>query len=465
MFHVLITEINTDAFAQFKFQRAKSPDIFKSKPLATQTKIRRSKSELDLRNAGTSTNNRAAAKRFQPTMENIPSKRLKMTAKPAAIRPQLNIKTLEKKKAILSTLKPTSTATSTSLKTNVTIVKKPLIKSSSAGSSIGSRIAAGTSSMANKSAITATSKNIAKPKIPPYDYKARFLDLKERFDTLKSKAEKQQEQISTLEEQNDGFGAREKELQDKIEKIEQELFDVTENKTQLESELETIRSSFENEIQTLKSANNNLTKKNNALSLDLSAKCDDLTTTKKNLSEITIAHEKQTVVLEDLQKMSGTLKHDFEITSNKLMLSQDQLYQINIERKVLHNMVLDLRGNIRVFARVRPPLLGLEGDRTVCGWSFNDESSLEIISNEIVQAGNRKQTKHDFAFDQVFDPNTTQDDIFETVSPLIQSALDGYNVCIFAYGIFSLLIIKNCIINNLSYRSDRLRQDFYNGWS
>lgn len=371
-------------------------------------------------------------------MENIPSKRLKMAsaAKPSTVRPRLNIKTQEKKKAILTTLKPTTSAGMTSLKTAVTIVKKPLAKSASAGSSIGSRItakSASTSAMANKSAITATSKNISKAKIPPYDYKARFLDLKERFDSLKTKAEKQQEQICTLEEQNDGFAAREKELLDKIEKLEQELFDVTEKKAQLENELETIRSSFENEIQTLKASNNNLTIKNNALSLDLSAKCEDLSTTKKDLSEITAEHEKQTVILADLEKMSGTLKHDFEMASNKLMLSQDQLYQINIERKVLHNMVLDLRGNIRVFARVRPPL-GSEDERTVCKWSFNDESSLEIISNEIVQAGNRKQTKHDFAFDQVFDPNTTQDEIFETVSPLIQSALDGYNVCIFAYG-------------------------------
>lgn len=371
-------------------------------------------------------------------MENIPSKRLKMAsaAKPSTVRPRLNIKTQEKKKAILTTLKPTTSAGMTSLKTAVTIVKKPLAKSASAGSSIGSRItakSASTSAMANKSAVTATSKNISKAKIPPYDYKARFLDLKERFDSLKTKAEKQQEQICTLEEQNDGFAAREKELLDKIEKLEQELFDVTEKKAQLENELETIRSSFENEIQTLKASNNNLTIKNNALSLDLSAKCEDLSTTKKDLSEITAEHEKQTVILADLEKMSGTLKHDFEMASNKLMLSQDQLYQINIERKVLHNMVLDLRGNIRVFARVRPPL-GSEDERTVCKWSFNDESSLEIISNEIVQAGNRKQTKHDFAFDQVFDPNTTQDEIFETVSPLIQSALDGYNVCIFAYG-------------------------------
>lgn len=174
--------------------------------------------------------------------------------------------------------------------------------------------------------------------------------------------------------------------------------------------------------------------KNNALSLDLSEKCEILNTTKKNLADLTSRHEKQTIEYEELQQSSGTLKRDFEEASTKLSLSQDQLYLINIERKVLHNMVLDLRGNIRVFARVRPPLAS-EGDKMLCSWSFTDDSSLEILSNEIVQStGSRKQTKHDFAFDQVFDPNTSQEDIFEMVSPLIQSALDGYNICIFAYG-------------------------------
>ena len=39
-----------------------------------------------------------------------------------------------------------------------------------------------------------------------------------------------------------------------------------------------------------------------------------------------------------------------------------------------------------------------------------------------------------FDFDRVFGPEVQQAGIFEDVSQLVTSALDGYNVCIFAYG-------------------------------
>lgn len=40
----------------------------------------------------------------------------------------------------------------------------------------------------------------------------------------------------------------------------------------------------------------------------------------------------------------------------------------------------------------------------------------------------------EFEFDQVFDENADQKMLYSDVQPLVHSALNGSNVCIFAYG-------------------------------
>ncbi|CAL4920379.1 unnamed protein product [Urochloa decumbens] len=98
------------------------------------------------------------------------------------------------------------------------------------------------------------------------------------------------------------------------------------------------------------------------------------------------------------------------------------------KRKKLHNIVQETKGNIRVFCRCRP----LSKDEVSSGRKyvvdFDGANNGDIV---ITNAGTTKKT---FKFDRVFTPKDDQDVVYADASPLVTSVLDGYNVCIFAYG-------------------------------
>lgn len=110
-----------------------------------------------------------------------------------------------------------------------------------------------------------------------------------------------------------------------------------------------------------------------------------------------------------------------------------------VSRK-LHNTIQELKGNIRVFCRVRP----LKGDEATEAsaivpkhLSFPDKDEKQVVismSDDANYKGTTVIKDYDFSFDRVFGPTSTQEQVFEEISQLVQSALDGYNICIFAYG-------------------------------
>ncbi|XP_020217268.1 kinesin-like protein KIN-14R isoform X2 [Cajanus cajan] len=97
-------------------------------------------------------------------------------------------------------------------------------------------------------------------------------------------------------------------------------------------------------------------------------------------------------------------------------------------RKKLFNEVQEAKGNIRVFCRCRP-LNKAEisaGYNTVVDFDAAKDGSLGILTGG--------STKKPFRFDRVYTPNDDQVDVFADASSMVISVLDGYNVCIFAYG-------------------------------
>ncbi|KAL2191658.1 kinesin-domain-containing protein [Thermothelomyces heterothallicus CBS 203.75] len=116
--------------------------------------------------------------------------------------------------------------------------------------------------------------------------------------------------------------------------------------------------------------------------------------------------------------------------------ARQKLIKEETERRVLFNKYQELKGNIRVMCRVRPILDPSEGEEAKIAFPDTktssqidvtgpeEKSSLGVVSRKVIP----------FEFDRVFDPSVQNEEIFGEISQLVQSALDGYNVCIFCYG-------------------------------
>ncbi|EWM23708.1 dna topoisomerase [Nannochloropsis gaditana] len=132
----------------------------------------------------------------------------------------------------------------------------------------------------------------------------------------------------------------------------------------------------------------------------------------------------------DRDREMGAEKYRQQVSDLEKAVQEGEL-----QRRKMHNLIQELRGNVRVYARVRPFLPSDQVDASAqhCINVSAHDDSLAILKKDGSSDGNVLES-HGFTFDRCFPPSAGQEVIFAEVSEFVQSALDGYNVCLFSYG-------------------------------
>ena len=140
--------------------------------------------------------------------------------------------------------------------------------------------------------------------------------------------------------------------------------------------------------------------------------------------------------LDNLKKINSDLSEKINYLT-KIIQYQTQLHtDIQDYKNQTNNEYQEAKGNVRVFCRIRPPL-PKELTKKQINIEYRGDNSLIIKGEKKTSYIGRDGVHQDieqFQFNRIFKQEDTQEEVFEEVSPLIQSSLDGFNINIFAYG-------------------------------
>lgn len=144
--------------------------------------------------------------------------------------------------------------------------------------------------------------------------------------------------------------------------------------------------------------------------------------------EKVVAKEKEYAgrVAADKKKWDTELE---KILAQRMKSLQKKYDEESNQRRKLFNQIQELKGNIRVYCRVRPCLSAEEKELGMGIEFVGQHNDLLVANPDRPQLAPKR-----FEFEKVFTPGTSQAQVFDEIKDLATSVTDGYNVCIFAYG-------------------------------
>ncbi|KAK4400803.1 Kinesin-like protein KIN-14J [Sesamum angolense] len=149
----------------------------------------------------------------------------------------------------------------------------------------------------------------------------------------------------------------------------------------------------------------------------------------ESLQDLRLASESIKQEVSKIKNVYAEEFYHFGVNIKGLIDAAQNYHSVLEENRKLYNEVQDLKGNIRVYCRIRPFLPGQSRKQTTI--QYIGENGELVVINPLKPG---KDSHRLFKFNKVFGPASTQEEVFRDTQPLIRSVLDGYNVCIFAYG-------------------------------
>jgi hypothetical protein len=271
----------------------------------------------------------------------------------------------------------------------------------------------------NKATESKTKESVDKVKAENRDLEKALEKERAMVKTLKAEVEKVTKKYDQLREKD--F----KELEDKLKRMEiqhkQELVVLDkaskEDNTKKNRENELAKA----EIQRLTQERDVLQKERAELESKVKILSQNVQRLEVELAKLKAAEAQAVDLASKVEQLSAQIekqKTDYVVMEKKY---KDEM----IQRKRLHNIIEDMKGKIRVYCRARP----ISQKETDMG-----SQSIVTIVDEFTIKVETKYGPKSFSFDAAFGPDSSQEKVFEDTKRLVQSAVDGYNVCIFAYG-------------------------------